>query len=561
MRGLTPLFIFLLSFISRASTIGRYVTPDEPIWVYRALGMRQALLSADWPNTIQSGHPGVTTTWLGGLAAQLNLWLNPQSREHLNWLDRLYWLTPDNGAAMQRLASFLTTSRLMVILVSSLGIGAIYLLTRDRIGPRAALVTALLLVFDPFIAGLGSLLHVDGLLALFMIAAILLIMPTRASWSNDAKDDWKGAGRGQLILAGISTGLAILTKSPGLFLVLMVPVIYLWPSSPNGTYGRRLVSLLYWAAAAVITGLILLPALWAAPSKVLDITNELASRLIESSIRPIFFLGQVTLEPGPAFYPIAVAFRLSPLVSIGLLSLLIWLVFRLIRRRSLYLPSNIIWLILYSLGFILFLNLSAKRFDRYALPSIIALTLVAGWALTFFYERYVSSSNLKWAARIVFLLILIGYFVTYWPYPLTAYNPLLGGPSLAEKVLPIGWGEGASDGARWASELEDAAHRTLYTGNVPSAASFFPGSVRHLSAEAISFVQPEDLLIFVDQDWQSDPDHFTFSTTQVVLHTIRWPINRRSIVPALMVYLERSSILGFPLATWPLSRCQHRPFL
>ena len=102
LNGLTPLFIFILALIPRIATIGRYVTPDEPIWVYRALGLRKALLSADWSSTIQSGHPGVTTTWIGALAAQINLWLNPELRENLQWLEKLYWLTPENEAEQGR---------------------------------------------------------------------------------------------------------------------------------------------------------------------------------------------------------------------------------------------------------------------------------------------------------------------------------------------------------------------------------------------------------------------------------------------------------------------------
>ena len=169
--------LFVLALLSRLTAIGRYVTPDEPIWVYRSLRFREALLAGDWANTIQTGHPGVTVTWLGSIAIQIQLWLNPQSRTHLNWLDQLYWLSPDNAEAFRHLSAFLTAARLGPILLTSLGIVALYLLLRRQINPTAAAIGLLLVALDPFTAGLSSLLHLDALLATFMLLAVLLILP------------------------------------------------------------------------------------------------------------------------------------------------------------------------------------------------------------------------------------------------------------------------------------------------------------------------------------------------------------------------------------------------
>jgi hypothetical protein len=104
--------IFLVALLPRLAAIGRYVTPDEPIWVYRSINFREALLTADWAATLQSGHPGVTVTWLGSIAIQLQLWLDPSSRIHLDWLDQIYWLSPDNADAFRHLSAFLTAARL-----------------------------------------------------------------------------------------------------------------------------------------------------------------------------------------------------------------------------------------------------------------------------------------------------------------------------------------------------------------------------------------------------------------------------------------------------------------
>ncbi|MGD1997225.1 MAG: hypothetical protein PVH62_10685, partial [Anaerolineae bacterium] len=77
------------------------------------------------------------------------------------------------------------------------------------------------------------------------------------------------------------------------------------------------------------------------------------------------------------------------------------------------------------------------------------------------------------------LLLLIGaQLVLLLPFalhPLTYYNPLAGGPFVAARVLPMGWGEGAGAAARWLNRLPQADQLTVATASVPSLASLFTG--------------------------------------------------------------------------------------
>jgi 4-amino-4-deoxy-L-arabinose transferase-like glycosyltransferase len=507
---LTPAVIVLAALLPRLVALGRYVTPDEPIWVYRSLGFREALLSADWPNTIQSGHPGVITTWLGAIGVQLQLWLQPESRSHLEWINKLYWLAPDNGPAIQHLATFLPTARLMVILLASLGVVAIFLLARDRLGFGPALLAALLLAVDPFVAGLSGLLHVDALLATFMLITLLLVLPKRDSHQQIDEEDRFPVGGVYFALAGLSTALAILSKTPGLLLLLFVPAVVLWLSIKSRSAIGGLKALLIWGATLLLCLLIFLPALWADPGHVIDMTSGLAERLIDTAVRPTFFLGQVTLEPGNAFYPLAIAFRLSPAVSLALLGLLAWLLYRLVTRRPLRIPANAVWLMLLSLSFILFLNLAAKRFDRYALPAIMPLILIAGWGIAVAAKKPTLVAKRRfWLELIIgILLFQLIYALLYWPYPLTAYNWLLGGPAVAQRVLPMGWGEGTGAGAQWAAELPGSENRTLFAGSVPAAAPFIDGRSMSLGDQNLSRLEEDDVLLFSSRDWQLEPEAF-----------------------------------------------------
>ncbi|RMG89977.1 MAG: hypothetical protein D6706_20405, partial [Chloroflexi bacterium] len=136
--------LFGVAFVARLSAIGRYVTPDELNWVYRSIQLREALLAGDWANTLITGHPGVTTTWLGALGIQLQLWLHPADRVAYEWLTHMALLTPDNVAAFERLAVFLTAGRLGVAVVTSLGVVGMFWVIRPFLGNLPALLTALL---------------------------------------------------------------------------------------------------------------------------------------------------------------------------------------------------------------------------------------------------------------------------------------------------------------------------------------------------------------------------------------------------------------------------------
>ncbi len=511
----TPLLLFLTAIIPRLAALGRYVTPDEPSWVFRSLRFREAVLAADWANTLQSGHPGVTTTWLGSLAIQLQLWLEPASRSHLDWINKLYWLTPDNGAAIRHLAHFLNPARLSVILVTSLGVVAVFLLARDRLGPVTALIGAFLLALDPFLVGLSGLLHLDALLATFMIVTILLLMPRNDPNLEQGSQNTLPVSKRYWTIAGVTTALAILTKSPGLFLLLVIPAIWLWQIVRNEkNIDPWYLTIGLWVISMAVVLLLLLPAIWADPRNTFATISGLTERLLVDAVRPTYFLGESTLRPGFIFYPLAVAYRLSPVVSLGLILAVVGLVYRIIRKNVASIPVTLWWLILFSLAFTLFLNFSAKRFDRYALPAIYALILVAGWGLATFmdYLRSLGRHYLTTLFTLFILTLSLVYLVSVYPFPLTAYNWFLGGPTSAQKVLPVDWGEGASMAAKQAASLPGSFDQILFSTNLPASAPFYPGPLLQLNQENLARARPGDLVIYDASNWQSDPAFFSFDT-------------------------------------------------
>jgi hypothetical protein len=99
------------------------------------------------------------------------------------------------------------------------------------------------------------------------------------------------------------------------------------------------------------------------------------------------------------------------------------------------------WLVVYVIVFAVLMSVASKKFDRYMLPAIMALDVMAGigvWRLARLLAR-------RRAAIVVGTVLAAGQILLLarvWPYPIAYYNPLAGGPDRARDLIMIGWGEG-----------------------------------------------------------------------------------------------------------------------
>ncbi|MBE2197383.1 MAG: glycosyltransferase family 39 protein [Anaerolinea sp.] len=513
-----PVLLFLVALAARSVGLGQYVTPDELIWVYRSVQFREALLARAWAGTMVSGHPGVVTTWLGAVGISLQMWVDAPSREVYVWLTHMAWLTPDNTAALQHLAHFLTAARLGVIVVNSLGVTAVYLLATRLFNRRLGLLAALLLALDPFVVGLSGLLHVDGLMTTFTAVSLLAL----ALWVSDTgKHRFSWAG-----LAGVTAVCAILTKSPAILLLpftgMFLGLRWLWTvwrqrDQAGAALRRLLIEGSVWLLTFVVVGLLLFPALWSDPGHVFTFASNNANRHLEEALRPTFFLGQVSFKHGPLFYPLALALRLGPVVFLGLAVGVVLLRQRPFRTQFTALPAWI-WLI-WPLLFLAGMSVAAKKFDRYLLPAIPALTLLA--AVAWSHVRLPRGN--RWL-----LPLLVGaqgvYLLTAVPYPLAAYNPLLGGARVAAQIMTVGWGEAISAAGSWLSAASGdgaAGNGAAAVASIaPSLAPFFNGTTLLQSDEAMARA---DYVIVTAADRQIDAAAVTNQTQNLeLLHTIHY---------------------------------------
>ena len=500
--------LFISALLPRLCAINRYITPDELTWVYRSVQFREALLDGRWSETIIAGHPGVTITWLGTLGISAQLAISPADRAIYEWLTHLAWISPDLIPAFPRLASFLTAGRLAVAILTSLGVVAIYALARPRIGRRAAILAGFFLALDPFTAGLSGLLHVDGLTATLITLSLLAL-------ANGIEEMNSRKAYRYVAAAGAFAALAALTKSPALLLgpfsgLVLFLGLFRKPAGSD-SWGIRFRLLLghggIWLAAFLALALLVLPALWAAPNQVLDTIVSAANRHAGDALRATFFMGQVELDHGPLFYPVALAFRLGPLISLGLVLAL----FFLIRGDKLLRSHSILVLLFWVPLFIAIITPVAKKFDRYALPVIPPLILIAAAAWSKIADRRPQLASFPIVIQVIVLALIV-------PYPLAAFNPFLGGARTAEKVLTVGWGEGISTAARWLAAQPGAADMTAIASNPLALAPFFPGQTLPFDDEGIS---QANYMIMDVNNRQLDPAGFDRLTADLqLLHTV-----------------------------------------
>lgn len=504
---LLALALFIVALIPRVDALGAYVTPDEPNWAYRTLGFGAALSRGDWAATAQAGHPGVTTMWLGALGISIERAIDPaHAADALAGLSKIDRLSAENIEAFRRIGALIDWARLPVILVNALGVAGAFLLLRRLLGDSIALLAGLLLALDPFLAGLGGLLHVDGLLATFTTLSLLSLLNALAypqsteSVSQHSALSTQHSALPWFALSGAFVGLATLSKSPALFflpfaaLVIAVAALTRRVTLRNAVLGFSIFFILHSALF-----ILLYPAMWVDPASALGLMFERATHHAVDATRPTFFDGQAELNHGPGFYPLALAYRLSPIVIAGLALAIVVVVWRRpLHSRTPTLP----YLLLFSLSFILFLTPAAKKFDRYLLPAIPPLICIAAYGIDRLGENLPGRFAAKTPGALAVALQAVFLF-SVAPYPLMAYNPILGGAAGARDRIAVGWGEGFGAAARWIAEHDPGA--TIAAGGLSNLAPLYSGRVVTIDESGLASA---DYIVFTVSEAQLFPDFF-----------------------------------------------------
>jgi 4-amino-4-deoxy-L-arabinose transferase-like glycosyltransferase len=493
------LLVSLVALVPRAWGLDDFYTIDEAFhWVGRVAAFSAALAAGDWAGTNLTGHPGVTTIWLGSLGRALATAMG---------------LTSADGAA------YLAWLRLPLALVNALGVGLGFLLLRRMFAPSLALLAALLWASEPFVVAHSRVLHLDALLTTLLTLSLLALIAALQRADRVARSDG-GVQPSSfkvtlVVLSGALWGLALVTKAPSLVLAPVAALVLVALAPVGGLWPRLrwvLPRLIVWGTTALAVAFIAWPALWTSPVAAIgSVVDEVVRNGGQPHALGNFFGGQIVDDPGPLFYPVALALRLGPLVLLGLL-----LVPLALRRATPNERRALLALLAFAVLFALVLAREPKKFDRYVLPVFPALTIVAAAGLLAAARALTSQATRNahraprtsiTAATVIVTTPLIAQLATLWwyhPYYLAYFNPLLGGGPVAQRTLLVGWGEGMEQAGAWLSQRPDLARGGVIAGFPPTLQPFLPSTIPVYDLRAQSLGYPLNYAVLYSSNVQRD---------------------------------------------------------
>ena len=566
--GALTLLLAACFVLPRVLLPARFLTPDEVLFLDHARDFLRGLVTGDPALTMGIGYPGVTVAWVGGFSLWLlfalsRLGLGPLAMPGLT-LGRFL------SAADTLPLPYYVTGRLAVGLFTALLLWLAYrLLRRWWAGPESLAIGVagvLLLALDPFFTGYSRLFHIAAPLALLMLMAVLAWL----IWLRERRFVW-------LLLTGLLAGLAFLTKSTGLLLmpILAGLALLVWLlERPRPAPAWLLRAALGWLTVAAMTALvtvILWPAMWQQPGEALYLTLGklwLDKDAGEGNLG-MYWMGHFVDDPGPAFYPVALLLKISPLMLLGVVASLLPAGGGMAVDRE---GRNRRWLLwAYALAYLVIMTVAGKKSVRYLLPGLVALAPLAAWgwiriwgwierrwAFTQFpmigkaggfpqhrrtpfvgkvstpsgeagigqtgAGRQTAFGGARLGGRlpvVLLVVLLLGLALPYAPQFFSYYNPLVLGWRWAPQALLVGWGEGMGDAARYLNQQAGAGQARVTAWYDWTFAPFFAGQTVPFSTQEAMTADYSVLYINQVQRDIPDPNLIAYFGRRLPQHVVR----------------------------------------
>ena len=313
--------IFVTALVARLLARDVVITADEDNWMRRAGGFTYGLLNGQYGRTYQNGHPGVTTMWVAMLTLGPERMVQYADRVHNQ---RLVGRVPGFwDALVDARPGFALVTAVLVTLIAGLAwrlFGPLVGVVSRAAGGAGAVLPGDLAARahgrDPerLHGGLGA----GGAGRLDAGRRARLARGVRGA--GRAGDPLEGAGgvpAGVRAGAGGCAGRGSVGARPGTNAAGRRPRLPAWsgrwrvdlrragaslPAPRSCCSGRR-------------SGCSARSRCWAGS---IEFTRETGGQPHEQGT---FFWGQQTADPGPLFYPVAMAFRLAPVTVLGLVLL------------------------------------------------------------------------------------------------------------------------------------------------------------------------------------------------------------------------------------------------
>lgn len=474
--------LFFILGIPRLFFLDAHWSSDEARWLLRSTQFMSVVKSGEFSETLIAYHPGVTTMWIAGL--------------------RTFFADP--GVDVENLAK----ARWFIGIVVWIGIGIACLLLYKLFGQWIALAGLACLAYSPLFLAQTRRVHTDALATTFILLTVLLFL--RYCQNREC--------RRYLVLSGISFGLAVLSKSYALILVVWIPLCLFLLREPkekrrNQFSSSVAVGLCFFNCTA-ITILALWPVFWTpiwglmtlcllgltlillkgikngrcsgmlmmvvsaglilicvrAPQTVWHVFDRVNWAVTTPHEVEHFFLSKVVYDPGWLFYPLVLTIKSTPLMlPLAIVGyILLWRQRKQTEAAARHFQMALV-LVISVVLFTVCLSATSKKFSRYLLPAFPMLEILAAVGLveglkcgyTALCSRFRTEAPTKYKkasaviACVGFFFIQVFPVIACHPYYGTYYNPCWKVTNIT-KIITVGEASGLDIAAKYLNEKPNA---------------------------------------------------------------------------------------------------------
>jgi 4-amino-4-deoxy-L-arabinose transferase-like glycosyltransferase len=515
LTGLVFALAFTAILAPRLIGIKKFTTGDEPAWLIFSSNFLHAIDKGQFERTVYEYHPAVTTMWV--ISAGILSYFPEYIQVRHGYIEK-FWELDDLYARYGKvLSTVLYRSRMINAGIVALTLLVAFALLYKLLGIQTALLAVLLVSFDPFYLGQSRLLNHEGMNAAFTLVAILALLV----FLN------QGQKARYLLLSGVATGLALLTKSPTILLIplaglmFVVSIIDTWRQAPPQ---RRIIwkyirSYLLWLGVLALVYVALWPGMWVAPGQMLyDIYGNAFSYALQGQrlqlsqeLNPSRF----GLESGGiGFYVGSLLFKTTPILWAGVLLAGMGLFSREVSPLDHVAKQTLAYLFIIAGLVVLMFGIARGRNSlHYITVSFTSLEVIAAigfvWGCTWLGEKVAFFKKPLAQAGLLGALVLlqVGSGLPQYPYYYTYTNPVMQALQPGKVDPAAGYGEGLELAGAYLSQKPGAKKLTVTSHlGIGPFSYYFSGlshplmyqNVDYLTDLAAQWVDESDYLVIYD---------------------------------------------------------------
>jgi hypothetical protein len=458
------------------------------VWYLRSAHFVEAILAGDFANTIYSEHPGVGLMWPVGIGLKLYWSISgvvPAAHSVPSDFEPIHFFGPVP-------LSELTAALFPLALLIALGIVAAYFVLRRLFDDVTATIAGLLMAISPYQLAESKVLRLDAWLSTLMLLSALTMLLYR----RERRLRW-------VYLSGALGGLALLTKTPALFLVPFCGLVLLVDvvrhavgrerSTARAWVRHLLLPFLAWLLTLVVVYIALFPVLWVDPAKGVGAVKwGLTRHATTAHPRRSFFLGEIiTEDPGPLLYAVTLLFRMSDVTLVFLVGGAFLAATSLLRRRRLS-PAGLdaVLLVAYAVLFLIEVSLPEKKLSRYVLPTVPVLNILAAMGLMAWARKLGGQDRrARMVAMTLPILMQAVLALPRHPYYGTVLNRIAGGSQAAARAILLGSeAEGFAELAAYLNAQPDVEQITVAAHPTHVFNQTFEGSTVGIGEQPADYV-------------------------------------------------------------------------